>query len=96
MCEPISIMAGAAAVGAAYSIHQGEQARKRSNIAAAEARTSADRASNAANPNRPNVAGMAADNLQAAGGGVGSTTLTGAAGAGLPRASLGAASLLGG
>ena len=91
------VLAAAAVAGVAVSVHQGEQARKRSNQALGIQRRDADRANNAANPNRPNAAAMAADNMQAAGAGVASTTLTGGAGgAPVSRSSLGSSSLLGG
>ena len=91
------VMAAAAVAGVAMSAYQGEQARKRAHQALSIQRRDADRANNAANPNRPNAAAMAADNMQAAGAGVASTTLTGGAGgAPVSRSSLGSSSLLGG
>lgn len=90
------VLAAAAVAGVAASVHQGEQARKRANRALGLQKKEADRSFNAANPNRPNAAAMAADNMQAAGAGVASTTLTGAGGAPVSRSSLGSSSLLGG
>ena len=92
-----AIMAVAAVVGAGVAAHNGEQQRKRAHQMAREQKSAADKAFNAANPNRPNAAAMAADNMQAAGAGVASTTLTGGAGgAPVSRSSLGSSSLLGG
>jgi hypothetical protein len=91
------VLAAAAVAGVAVSVRQGEQARKRANQALGIQKKEADRSFNAANPNRPNAAAMAADNMQAAGAGVASTTLTGGAGgAPVSRSSLGSSSLLGG
>ncbi len=91
------VLAAAAVAGVAVSVRQGEQARKRANQALRIQKRDADRAFNASNPNRPNAAAMAADNMQAAGAGVASTTLTGGAcGAPVSRSSLGSSSLLGG
>ena len=88
---------GTAALGAAgaagLSLYQGEKARKAQNQASADSRSLADRQFNAANQKRPNMAAIAADNLQSAGAGVGSTMLTGARGAG---ATLGGMAPLGG
>lgn len=79
------------------SAYQGEKARKEANRARKDQAIAADRSFNAQNPNRPNAAAMAADNMQAAGAGVASTTLTGGAGgAPVSRSSLGSSSLLGG
>jgi hypothetical protein len=106
MCEPVTLTAlgtalgssaGMAAMGAAgmagLSLYQGERARKAQSQAAAESRSLADRQFNAANQKKPNMAAIAADNLQSAGAGVGSTMLTGARGAG---ATLGGVAPLGG
>lgn len=78
VCDPVTATLAATAVTAGVSIYQGEQARKGQN----QARAAADRQFNAANPKKPNMAGIAADNLQAAGAGLGSTMLTGPGGAG--------------
>ena len=91
------VLAAAAVAGVAVSVHQGEQARKRANQALGIQKRDADRAFNASNPNRPNAAAMAADNMQSAGAGIASTTLTGGAGgAPVSRSSLGSSSILGG
>lgn len=106
MCEPVTLTAlgsalgssaGVAALGAGMaglSLYQGEKARKAQSQAATEARTAADRQFNAANQKKPNMAAIAADNLQSAGAGMGSTMLTGARGAG--GGSLGSIAPLGG
>lgn len=80
MCEPVSAsVLGAAMLGTiGLQAYQGEQARKSQN----QARAAADRQFNSANPKKPNMAAIAADNLQAAGAGLGSTMLTGPGGAG--------------
>lgn len=93
MCDPVSLTLAATAATAGVSIYQGEKARKAQNTAADQARTAADRQFNAANPKKPNLAAISADNLQTAGAGVGSTMLTGAGGA---KGVLGGTTLLGG
>lgn len=102
MCEPISILAGAAAAGAATSIYQGEQSRKAQKSAAAQTEQAAkktalqaEEATNAANAKAPDTAALGASNREAAGGGQGSTMLTGPAGIDPASLVLGRNTLLG-
>lgn len=102
MCEPISILAGAAAAGAATSIYQGEQSRKAQKSAASQAEQNArntalqaEEATNAANGKSPNVSSLFASNREAAGAGQGSTMLTGPAGIDPNSLTLGRNTLLG-
>lgn len=101
MCDPVSAtIAGAAALGAGTSAISASKARKAQRKAQASAEASAARQAqaqeeqfNRANQRTPDLSGLIASNKRAAGGGVGGTFLTGAAGA-LPGA-LGGVRLLG-
>lgn len=102
MCEPISILAGAAAAGAATSIYQGERSRKSQNQAADQAKQAAQKtalqaeeATNAANAKAPDTAALGASNRESAANGQGSTMLTGPAGIDPNSLTLGKNTLLG-
>ncbi len=94
------VVAGA---GLGYSIHSGEQAKNRQQIAqrqgkkrAEEQESQADQAFNKANRRKPNFVDMLRANQQAAGTGGSGTRLTGLAGVNPASLNLGRSTLLGG
>jgi len=103
MCDPISaVVAGSAILGAGVSISQGAAARKAQREAQRKAeeaarlqRAEAQRAFNRQNQKAPDIAGLLKSNRDAAAGGIGSTTLTGAKGAQAGATTGGTNSLIG-
>ena len=102
MCDPISLMAGAAVVGTGASIYQGAKAAKAQKKAAAAATVQAtaaageaDRARNQANQKSPDLAGIYGANASANRFGVGSTMLTGPSGVDSSMLTLGRNTILG-
>lgn len=102
MCDPISVIAGAAVLGAGSSYVSGKKAAKAQKAsqqqAEAQARVTAQRAEqdfNRANQRQPNIASLFAGNRRGAGGGLGSTFLTGVSGVTNSSLPLGGATLLG-
>lgn len=101
MCDPVTLaIVGSAVLGGGLSVYQGEKqasAAKKANATATEAAaktaTAAEQASNKANAKSPNVAAL--DNANAAGGGAGSTMLTGPMGIDPSTLTLGKQTLLG-
>jgi hypothetical protein len=91
------------AIGTAYSIYSGERAadaQKKANAQAvkqaSDAAAAADRATNRANPKRPDLAAMLTGNAAAAKGGQSGTMLTGPAGVDPNALALSKTTLLGG
>lgn len=102
MCDPITATIGAAVIGAGASAIQGSKSRKQAQQVQAsnerQAQQQAQRAEeqfNRANQKQPGVAAMFDRNRRAAGGGVGSTFLTGIGGVPTGALPLGGGSLLG-
>lgn len=108
MCNPVLALVGGAALSAGTSLYQASKARKaqKKSTAAAEEMAVQERAQqqrqfNRVNQKQPNIAALLDRARQSAGGGVGSTMLTGARGisgggsAGSTGSLLGSNSLLG-
>jgi hypothetical protein len=106
VCDPISLGIATLAVTAGGTVAQMSASKKalnaqkaaaaQSETAATQAAAEAERANNAANQKKPNVAGIIAEASRRARGGVGSTMLTGPQGVAGSTLSLGRTSLLGG
>lgn len=98
----MSVLAGAAVAGTAYSIYSGQQqasAQKKANAAAqanAEKQaTAAEQAANAANQKRPDTSAILDAATQSGRAGVSGTMLTGSLGVDKKDMALGKSSLLG-
>lgn len=99
----MTVLAGAALAGTAYSIYSGEQARKatrtandRNAAAASKAADLQEQAVNKANAKVPDLQSILGANLSGNSGGAGSTLLSGKTGVDPNKLSLGKSTLLGG